>query len=98
MRIGVSFIRAILPRHRLFPQPGGFERLIGIEVVPHPNHLAVLELDEVAKGRLDLGGALLATGVEAADGDDSMARLVCAPDPGRCEWHRRPSVGQGSAG
>src|SRR5262249_49145699 len=65
----------VLLRHRLPLKPGGFEGLSGVEVVPKPNELAVLELDHSAVRRIDLGPAFLSTPAKTPDSNDSIAEV-----------------------
>ena len=73
--VAATFLsRAVVPELR--PQAGGFEGLFRIEVVPHPSHLAVLELDHPADGRFGLRSARLATRPEAPDYEDPLAKIT----------------------
>src|SRR5262245_28718318 len=65
----------VLPRHRLLPQPSGFEGLFGIEVTPNPNRLAVLEVDYGGERWRGLDTALFTARNPAADCDDSIAEI-----------------------
>ena len=56
----------------LLPQPHGFQGLLGIEVRPNPDRLAIVELDNVGPRRLDLGVTLGATPTHLAERHDSM--------------------------
>jgi hypothetical protein len=64
-----------LLRHRLLPQPGGFEGFFGVEVAADPNRLAVLEVDHGGKRGCDLGSALPTTRDPASGRDDSIAEI-----------------------
>src|SRR5829696_721673 len=65
----------VLLRHRLLGKAGGFEGLLGIEVGPNPNRLAVLHVSDRAEGHLGHRPALLAPRADAADPDDSITQV-----------------------
>src|SRR5215211_2679588 len=57
-------------------QPGGFEGLGLGEKAHKPSRLALLPLDHATEGRLGLGSACLATGVERTDRDEPIAQVT----------------------
>jgi hypothetical protein len=66
----------VLLRHRLLPQPGGFESFSGVEVGQNPSRLAVLEIEQVGDGRLGLGSACRATCMEVADREYLISQVA----------------------
>src|SRR5687767_12750034 len=59
----------------LLRQSGGFEGLLGIEVAPNRDRLAVLDLGHERQGRLGLGPAFPATVARAADRDEAVSQI-----------------------
>ena len=77
----VSLTKSCPPRSAwagsyLLRQPGGFEGLAVVEVVPVADALAVLELGETRIGRVELDSALFASAPDMAQHDDSVFKIT----------------------
>ena len=62
-------------RHRLLPQPHGFEGLCLVEEGPNTAHLPVPEIDQVGEWRIDLGSTCSATRTHPAARDESISKV-----------------------